>query len=384
MTIPGRLLLFVLFTLSTSVLTGQSDTLSRKEIRKQKKQLKIEQGKPLLTPLAGPAYTPELEFTLAGGFLLSYKTNPRDSLIQRSSSPLMFGITSTGAYFFSSIVSTYWLEDKLRIYADIWFKNMPDHYWGAGYESAYNTVKSDSTTACKRLWWWMNPRILWQLRPNYFLGLNVDYNYTRYSETSAGVEEDPDFINYGTENMNSGFGIIARYDSRDIPVNAYKGTYIDLMATFYAPAFGGDNKYQVYQLDFRKYFQIRRPGRTFALQAKTRLGVGNVPYGEMSMLGTPFDLRGYTWGRYRDKSMLFFIGEYRHMFNKRSGEMSKHGVVAWLGTGSVFDSPSGLTNWLPNGGVGYRLEVQPRMNLRIDIGFGRETQGFYFNFNEAF
>ena len=103
--------------------------------------------------MAGPAYTPELEFTLAGGFLLSYKTNPRDSLIQRSSSPLMFGITSTGAYFFSSIVSTYWLEDKLRIYGDIWFKNMPDHYWGAGYESAYNTVKSDSTTACKRLWW---------------------------------------------------------------------------------------------------------------------------------------------------------------------------------------------------------------------------------------
>jgi hypothetical protein len=381
---PSRLLLLVLFTLSASILTGQSDTLSRKEIRKQKRQLKIEQGKPLLTPLAGPAYTPELEFTLAGGFLLSYKTNPRDSLIQRSSSPLMFGVSSTGAYFFSSIVSTYWLEDKLRIYGDIWFKNMPDHYWGAGYESAYHTVKSDSTTACKRLWWWINPRILWQLRPNYFLGLNVDYNYTRYSETSAGVEEDPTFNKYGPENMNSGFGIIARYDSRDIPVNAYKGTYIDLMATFYLPSFGGDNKYQIYQLDFRKYFQIRRPGRTFALQAKTRLGVGNVPYGEMSMLGTPFDLRGYTWGRYRDKSMLFFIGEYRHMFNKRSGEMSKHGFVAWLGTGSVFESSSGLSNWLPNGGVGYRLEVQPRMNLRVDIGIGRETRGFYFNFNEAF
>jgi hypothetical protein len=384
MAMPSRILFLVLFTLSASVLTGQSDTLTKKEIRKQKKQLKIDQGKPLLTPLAGPAYTPELQFTLAGGFLLSYKTNPRDSLIQRSSSPLMFGITSTGAYFFSSIVSTYWLEDKLRIYGDIWFKNMPDHYWGAGYESAYQTVKSDSTTACKRLWWWINPRILWQLRPNYFLGLNVDYNYTRFSETSAGVEEDPNFNKYGPENMNSGFGIIARYDSRDIPVNAYKGTYIDLMATFYYPAFGGDNKYQVYQLYFRKYFQLGKPGRTFALQAKTRLGVGNIPYGEMSMLGTPFDLRGYTWGRYRDKSMLFFIGEYRHMFNKRSGEMSKHGVVAWLGTGSVFDSPSGLKNWLPNGGVGYRLEVQPRMNLRIDIGVGRETQGFYFNFNEAF
>jgi hypothetical protein len=39
---------------------------------------------------------------------------------------------------------------------------------------------------------------------------------------------------------------------------------------------------------------------------------------------------------------------------------------------------------LPNVGVGYRLEVQPRMNLRIDFGWGFETFGFYFNFNEAF
>jgi len=112
--------------------------------------------------------------------------------------------------------------------------------------------------------------------------------------------------------------------------------------------------------------------------------VGNIPYGEMSLLGTPFDLRGYTWGRYRDKSMIFFIGEYRHMFEKASGELSKHGMVARMGTGSIAQDPSGFSNWLPNFGFGYRFEVQPRMNLRVDIGIGRETSGFYFNFNEAF
>jgi anaerobic C4-dicarboxylate transporter len=26
----------------------------------------------------------------------------------------------------------------------------------------------------------------------------------------------------------------------------------------------------------------------------------------------------------------------------------------------------------------------PRMNLRIDYGFGTESHGFYFNFNESF
>lgn len=360
------------------------DTLTKKELRKYNKQLKIEQGKPLVTPLAGPAYTPEMGFTLAGGVMLSFKTKPSDSLIQRSSSPVMFGVSNTGAMFFSTIVSSYWLEDKLRIYADLWFKNMPDHYWGVGYENAYSAVKSDSTTAVKRLWWTINPRILWQPRQSYFVGLNMDYNYTRYSEPSPGVEQDPYYIDYGPKNLNSGFGIIARYDSRDIPVNAFKGTYVDLMATFYAKAFGGDNNYQVYQVDFRKYFPITREGMTFALQAKTRIGVGDIPYGELSLLGNPFDLRGYTWGRYRDKSLLLLIGEYRHMFLKRSGDLSKHGFVAWLATGSIGETPAGFSNWLPNIGAGYRFEVQPRMNVRVDIGIGRESTGFYFNFNEAF
>ena len=86
-----------------------------------------------------------------------------------------------------------------------------------------------------------------------------------------------------------------------------------------------------------RYFRwakcFRGQWENVALQFKTRIGWGDVPYGEMALLGNPFDLRGYTWGRYRDKSMLFFIGEYRHMFEKPSGELSKHGVVTWMGTG---------------------------------------------------
>lgn len=124
--------------------------------------------------------------------------------------------------------------------------------------------------------------------------------------------------------------------------------------------------------------------QTSALQVKSRFGVGQVPYGEMSQLGTPFDLLGYIWGQYRVKSMLFFLGEYRHMFEKASVELSRHGIVAWMGTVSVGADPSGFKNWLPNFGFDYRFEVQPRMNLRLDIRIGKETSGFYFNFKEAF
>ena len=40
--------------------------------------------------------------------------------------------------------------------------------------------------------------------------------------------------------------------------------------------------------------------------------------------------------------------------------------------------------WLPNFGLGFRFEVEPRMNLRLDLGFGKNSAGFYFSFNEAF
>lgn len=183
---------------------------------------------------------------------------------------------------------------------------------------------------------------------------------------------------------NSGVGIILQHDSRDIPVNAWSGSLLNLSATFYTPGLGGDNTYQVYVVDFRKYFPIKRDGRTLAFQAKTRLGFGDIPYGEMSQLGTPFDLRGYTWGRYRDKSLLFFLAEYRHTFLKKSKELSKHGIVVWAGGGTLGENVSDFNHWLPNFGIGYRFEVQPRMNVRVDIGFGTETRGFYFNFNEAF
>ena len=79
--------------------------------------------------------------------------------------------------------------------------------------------------------------------------------------------------------------------------------------------------------------------------------------------------------------------EYRHTFLKENGELGKHSAVAWIASGTVFNDANLATNdlhWLPNFGVGYRFEIQPRMNVRMDFGIGRESSGFYFNFNQAF
>ena len=59
--------------------------------------------------------------------------------------------------------------------------------------------------------------------------------------------------------------------------------------------------------------------------------------------------------------------------------------MTWVGTGFLGDEGYRNSSVLPNAGVGYRFEVQPRMNARLDFGFGADgAQGFYISFLEAF
>ena len=267
--------------------------------------------------------------------MTSFKTNLTDSLIQRSSAPIMLGVSSTGAYFLQSKWTTFWIEDKMRIYSDLNFKDMPDNYWGVGYDAASNAYKSDTTTKYKRTWFQFNPKVLWQFKKNWFVGPAININYTKGEDACPVVASEPTYAKYNDKPFNSGLGLVFQYDSRDVPVNAWGGAFVEVSATFFGSYLGGQNNYQVYDFDIRKYFQVKRPGKTIAVQVRGRFGYNDIPYGEMSQLGTPFDLRGYTWGRYRNNSMLFAITEYRHMFQKKNGDISPHGIVLWAGAGSI-------------------------------------------------
>jgi len=177
---------------------------------------------------------------------------------------------------------------------------------------------------------------------------------------------------------------VVQYDTRDVAANAWKGVYAGFTMTHYGGWLGGDNQYQTYLLDYRQYQSLGRSGRTLAWQIKSRIGAHNIPWPEFSMLGTGYDLRGYLEGRFRDRSTVIGLAEYRHMFMRSAGRVSRHGFVVWAGGGTLGPDIARLHGFLPNGGFGYRLELQPRSNVRVDFGFGRNSRGIYFNFTEAF
>jgi len=342
-----------------------------------------------IMPLVGPAYTPELGFSFAGGIQMSWTSDRRDPDLPRSSAPVSVAFSTTGAIVFSTRLTTFWLHDRLRWNTEIWLKDMPDNYWGVGYEAARGPSDPDETTAYDRTWWQIRPTLLGRVYRDLFVGGIFDFNQTVVSDPSPEMEADPDYIEYGADNYNGGVGAMIAWDSRDFPVNAYEGIYAAASFMVYGPHFGGDNLYEVLDLDYRHYITIRRPGSTLTWQIHSRSGFGDVPYAETSMLGSPFDLRAYRWGRYRDDSMLYALLEYRYMFARRhpsedQSPLTRHGFVVWAGVGSVAPNITKMTHWLPNAGVGYRFEVQPRLNVRVDVGFGNDSYAFYFNFQEAF
>jgi hypothetical protein len=339
-----------------------------------------------VTPLIGPAYTPELGFLIAGGGMVSLEA---DKGSPRSSFPATVGYGTVGALVASGQLRSYLLEDHLRLDFDLWFKDMTDHYFGVGYDAGKNTALGDDTTKYHRQWFQLKPTVLWRVVSDLFAGGMIDFNQTLASDLNPTMAADPNVIADGPDNMNIGAGPVVRFDSRDFPQNAFHGIYFQASYVPYLSKKGNHDGYQILDLDYRQYLPLGREGSTLAWTLRTRAGFGDVPWSELGQPGSPFDLRGYRWGRYRQKTMLYGIAEYRFNFSAGSHpdgslKLSRHGVVGWIGAGTLGEDFGSFEGVLPNAGVGYRFGVQDRLNARFDIGVGRESQAVYFNFTEAF
>lgn len=375
---------FLLITFSLDIYAQEKGIKAYMKRRAAKKEAAIEEGKPFLSVLAGPGYTPENGLLIGGGILYTFKTNPEDSLIQRSSVPINTFYSTKGNYGFNAKLASFWFEDKIRFNFVGKFSNANDNYFGVGFSEINRLKQGDSTTAYKRRRFQIAPTLLVRIMQNIYAGIGIDLNKSEVTEINPFMEQNSYYNQFGPENYNAGIKFNLNYDSRDITVNAWKGWFVNFNATFYGDYLGSDNDYNIYELDIRTYHQIAREGNTIAVKLYGRLGTGDIPYEELTKIGGTNALRGYIDGQYRDRSGVYLISEWRHMFLKSSKELSKHGIAVWLGSGSIADDLDSINEWIPNLGVGYRFEVQPRMNLRIDFGIGRESSGLYFNFTEAF
>jgi hypothetical protein len=374
-----RFFLATLFLTVSIAVYGQAKLSRKDSIRNEK----IRQGKLIFTEVIIPASAPETGLLLGSASAFTFSLDKNDTSLQRSSVPLIAYVSERGAVGFQSDANLLF-KNKIRWLNSMEFNHIVDNYWGVGYEAG-STVKQseDSTQYTKNNFRW-NPKVLKEIKPRIFVGTQTDYSLTVVKEVNEKMEEDEAFIKYGDRVSVVGVGALVQYDSRDMIVNAWKGSLLELSWLSYPAAWSTGDGYSILGVDFRKFIALgKKTGRILTLNFRTKLGFGDIPYTELPSIGSDNNLRAYYGGRYRDQNAAYGLVEYRHTFNKKVG-LSKHGFVIWTGAGEIWNDTIELKNTLPVVGAGYRFALQPRINLRVDFGVGRDSFGFYLNITEAF
>lgn len=285
-----------------------------------------------------------------------------------------------GAFFDHAIYSD---KDRWFFLGKLRFQSFPLYYHGIGANTPKDYIARVDANQIS-----IKERMLRKLKKNLFLGLEMDFQSLsnvnfKIPETNNTIFQLP-LGNKGSSNLGLGFGLVR--DDRHNVLNVRKGFFSELAFLHYNPKWGSDFNFTTLISDTRLYRPVGKRN-VFAAQFLGQFNVGSVPFNQMALLGGESMMRGYYFGRYRDKNQLAAQAEYRFLpipfrFSKRIG------AAVFAGTGTVFDKTSNisLSTIKLTGGAGLRLLLFPKKDIwtRLDYAVTREGGGFYLLIGEAF
>jgi len=189
----------------------------------------------------------------------------------------------------------------------------------------------------------------------------------------------------------NGLSFHLMHDSRDNPIEPFKGNYLNLAFRSNTVAFGSTQASTMLYYEYRTYFGIKKsvPRDVLAFWFwGVSVTSGKMPYLELPAI--TWDTynrsgRGYIQGRFRGNNMVYGETEYRFRLTKNNllgGVIFLNATTASnpLTHQSVFDSIA------PGYGFGLRILMNKndRTNICVDYGRGDGFAGVYFNIREAF
>ncbi len=171
-----------------------------------------------------------------------------------------------------------------------------------------------------------------------------------------------------------------RYDTRDIFTNPTRGLVLQGEVE-HVPGTGLSNvNFTRLAGWFQFYSVLFHPKTVFAARLGLQgLAGEDLPVQVLLPIGGSITLRGYPQDRFLDRVNAISNVELRFPLLRRFG-----GVVG-LDAGKVWNSLDEIdfSGWALNKVVGLRFYMQTYV-VRVDVGFGPETTGLYFNFGHAF
>ncbi len=308
----------------------------------------------------------------------NFSLNGRDDKTPASQINWVLSYTENKQFLALMPFNLYFKNRKFYSEGELDLTNFSWDYWGNG-----NVTKDEAekfSTNYKRLIFNLMTKISGKLfgglkfEADDFPNFHVD-NPTGLLATNTSIE-----------GRNGGFykgvGTEMLYDTRDNIYSAEKGWMIDMVYLYW-------NKFLVGDAEFHRLFidamNFKRINKKVVLAFDLNLQMNNgtaVPFTELSQLGGSTIMRGLYEGRYRDIFLANLCIENRFRIYKRFG-----GVVF----GNVGEVSNRIQdyNWryvrfTYGGGLRYLLNSNERINVRLDVGFGPNTQGTYLTVGEAF
>ncbi len=179
-------------------------------------------------------------------------------------------------------------------------------------------------------------------------------------------------------------------DTRDIIVDPTRGGYRGLTWESAGGIVGGQESFQLYQLEERRYLPMRGGDDVLAIRLLVGLSSGGVPLFDSFSVGGARTLRGYEQDRFRGERLILANAEYRYRMSESLT------IVGFVDAGDAFggkfptvvpgfDLEAEDQNFSMHlgAGVGIRADT-PLGPLRLDFGFGEEGSQVHFGFGHTF
>jgi hypothetical protein len=320
--------------------------------------------------------SPETGLAFGGGGIVYFPLSP-DPTVNLSTVTPSFYYSTTKQYDVTIIPELYF-GHWLYLYSYFSFGDYIDKYYGDGPTSP--EIENAEYRHQSRV-------ILFNVQPAISRDLRLGFYIRDLQRVITDERDNPyllnDAVTGAAGGRSFGTGVAMSHDTRNHRFDPYDGLLAELRAVYYLKAFGSDFDYNKYEADLRWYSSLAG-GENHILGVQF-LGIatfGDPPFYDAALLGGKQIMRGYYLGRYRDNKLLALQAEYRtQLFWRIAG-------VAFLGMGNVAENVPDfrIRTMFYSGGLGlrYKFDLIEKIYLRLDVGWGKNTSGVYFDVLQAF
>lgn len=329
-----------------------------------------------ILPIPIAYYTPETGIAGGAGLLHFFRPEESSANVRPWATALFVIYTERKQFIAQLSCEWYPLGGLYRVDTDLLFMRYPQKFFGIGNDTP-SSLEENYTSEILRIEF----KALRSLSEGLNAGLTGLFENRKLSDLLPGGILSSGQILGHNDGKTSGLGPMVTVDSRDNIFAPEQGIYHQLSVVTFHKSLGSDYQFTRIITILRQYLTVG-DGQVLAMQWYGSFISGSAPFHKLAELGGQNMMRGYFEGRYRDNHYITAQMEYRTDLFWRIG------MVFFAAVGDVAHEirQFNIRDIKPSYGFGFRyfFNIQEKLNLRVDFGFGNNSSGLYIGPAEAF